>query len=93
MLRPLLDVEHVFDAGDLPQQLFHRIGNALLYFFRTETRRLHKDVDHRHDDLRLLLARRLQQGKAAQQQRSNNQQRRQLRVDKETGTGDRLIPR
>ncbi len=43
-------------------------------------------VDHRHDDLRLLLARRRDDGQQPEQQRGQHQDRRQLVVDE--GAGD-----
>ena len=47
----------VFDAGDFPEQLLHRPGGALLDFLGAEAGHGHQHVDHRHLDLRLLLAR------------------------------------
>ena len=47
----------VFHARDFPEQLFHRPGGALLDFLRGEAGHVHHHVDHRHLDLRLLLAR------------------------------------
>ncbi len=47
---------------------------------------LHEDVDHRHDDLRLFLARQLPHREGAEQQRAaDDQQRRQLGGDPRVG--------
>ena len=48
-----------------------------------------EDVDHRHDDLRLLFARQRQTANSAEEQRRDDEQRRQLGVD--PGAGD--LPR
>ena len=56
--------------GNLPQQLLHRLGDALFHFTRRCARHLHEDVHHRHDDLRLFLARQLPHREGAQQQAS-----------------------
>ena len=47
----------VFHAGNFPEQLLHRPGGALLDFLGAEARHRDQHVDHRHLDLRLLLAR------------------------------------
>ena len=55
--------------GNLPQQLLHRNGDALLDFCGRCARHLDEDVHHGHDDLRLFLARRLPDGEGAEQER------------------------
>ena len=47
----------VLDAGHLPEQLLDRARDALLDLGRRRARHVDEHVDHRHDDLRLLLAR------------------------------------
>ena len=59
----------ILHAGDLPQQLLHRFGDALFHFARRRARHLDEDVDHGHNDLRLFLARQFPHGERAQQQR------------------------
>ena len=75
----------VLDAGDFPDQLFHRRGDALLHFLRGRAGHLHEDVHHGNDDLRLFLARRLEHGERAQQNRKHHDERRELGVDEVVG--------
>src|ERR1019366_6654443 len=81
-----IDILH---ARDLPQQFLHRLRDALLHFARRRAGHLHENVDHRHDDLRLLLARQLPHREAPQQQRAGDHQRRQLRPDPNPGERSR----
>ena len=55
---------------DLPEQLLQRSGDALLDFGRRGAGHLHEDVDHRHDDLRLFLARQRQHRERAERDRA-----------------------
>ena len=75
----------VLDAGDLPQQFLHRLGDALFHFVGRCAGHLHEDVDHGHDDLRLFLARQFPDGEAADQQRAGDDQRSQLGRDPRVG--------
>ena len=68
----------VFHAGNLPQQLLHGLGDALLHLVGRSAGHLDHDVDHGHDDLRLLLARELPNREGPHQQRGGNQKRRQF---------------
>ena len=76
--RSRVDVLH---AGDLPQQFFHGLSDALFDFAHGSAGHLHHHVDHRDDDLRLLLARQLPDGESANQQRRADYQRRELGGD------------
>ena len=75
----------VLDARDLPEQLLHRPGDALLDLRRRCAGQLDEDVDHRHDDLRLFLARQREHRQHAEGDRRDDDQRRQLRVDEGGG--------
>ena len=70
----------VLDARYLAQQLFHRHAGALRHFLGRRARHLDENVQHRHGNLRFLLARRLPDAESAKQQRGHDQQRRQLRT-------------
>jgi hypothetical protein len=51
----------VLDTGDLRQQFFQGDRHLALGLPRRQARRLDQHIDHRHDDLRLFLARRQHQ--------------------------------
>jgi hypothetical protein len=71
----------VLDARHFPQQLLERRGHTLLYLACRRAGHLDEDVDHRHDDLRLFLARQFPHRETAQKQAARNEQRSQLRGD------------
>src|SRR5688572_19666672 len=71
----------ILDAGNFPEQLFDRAREPLLHLGGRSARHRDEHIDHRHDDLRLFLARQGQYGKKTKQHRRNHEQRRQLRVD------------
>src|ERR1019366_8658314 len=75
----------VLDAGDFPDELFHRSGDALLNFLRRRARHFHENVHHGNDNLRLFLAGSLEDGKRTQQNRKHHNERRQLGVDEVVG--------
>ena len=62
-----------------------RLGDQLDRVHRLQPARLDVDVDHRHADLRLLLARQRVEREDADRQRRQQEQRRQRRVDEESG--------
>src|SRR5690606_18015708 len=70
----------------LEERLLERRHQAVSDLVGVGSRQLYVDVDHRHPDLRLLLARRHQHGEGAEQQRCDDEQWRQLGVEK--GCGD-----
>src|SRR6516162_3627812 len=72
----------VFDSGHFAQQLLHWQANALSNLLRRGAGHLHKNVEHRNDDLRLLLSRRLENCKRPEQQSSHNHERCEFRIDK-----------
>ena len=74
---------NVFDSGDFPEELLHRLGDALLDLMCRHPRHLHVDVDHGDDDLRLLLAREQRHGADADEQRCRDEQRRELGLDED----------
>ena len=55
----------IFHAGDFPQQFFHRAGGAFLDFLGAGARHGDHHIDHRHLDLRFLLARQQHDGRRA----------------------------
>ena len=75
----------VLDAGDLPEQLLHGLGDALFHFVRGGAGHLHEDVDHGDDDLGLFLARQLPHGEGSDEQGRDDQQRRELGGDPGVG--------
>ena len=75
----------ILDARNLPEQLLERARQPLLDFHSTRARHRQEHIDHRHDDLRLFLARQSQHGEDAQQHGSHHEQRRQLRMDEGRG--------
>ncbi len=75
----------VLDAGDFVEQLFHRDGEPLLDLLRGGAGHRHHHVDHRHLDLRFLLARQQEDGEDAEEQRGEDAERGQLRVDEGCG--------
>ncbi len=77
----MADRVDVLDAGKFAQQLFHRHRGAFRHFLRGRPRHLHKNVQHRHDDLRFFLARRLKDRENSEDQSGDNHQRRQLGFD------------
>ncbi len=82
----------VLDVLDLPDLLLHGPGDDVLHLGRGRAGQHHHHVDHGHDDLGLLLARRQAQGEQAQQQRGDDQQRRDLRVDEDLREPGRAAP-
>ncbi len=79
----------VLHAGNLPQQFLQGPGDALFDFCRRRRRHLDEDVNHRHDNLRLLLARQEPDRRGPQQDGGQNDQRRQLRIDEQLDDGRR----
>ena len=79
----------VFHLGDFPEQLLHRPGGALLDLLGAEAGHGDQHVNHRHLDLRLLLARQEQRRRRAQQNRGDDEQRRQLGVNERPGDAPR----
>ena len=80
----------VLDARNLPEQFLHGPGDALLHLVRRSSGHLNEDVDHRHDDLRLLFARQFPHGKRSDEQRRADQKRRQFGGDPRA---ERDVPR
>ena len=76
----------VLDVRDLEQRLLERRHQAALDLLGGRSGQPEEDVDHRDLDLRLLLARRHQDGEGAEEERGDDEERRQLRVEK--GGGD-----
>ena len=72
----------VLDAGDRLDDRLQRLGHQLDRVGRLQAVGLHDDVDHRHADLRLFLARNGQQRDQARRQRREQEQRRQRRADR-----------
>ena len=86
MLKPGFDDGiDILDPFDLPEELFHGLGDPLLHFFGRGPGIGDKDIDHGNDDLRLFLARGDNDGKEPEQKRGNHDERRQLRLDKCVG--------
>ena len=71
----------VLDAVDRLHDGFERLRHEPCRVLRLEPIRANLDVDHRHRDLRLLLARKLNQRDAAQHQGGEQNKRRQRRRD------------
>lgn len=71
----------VFDAGNFMQQFLHRLGDAFFHFPRRRAGHGDENIDHRHFDLRLFLARKLPHRKHARCERCQDDQRRQLGGD------------
>jgi hypothetical protein len=80
-----------FDAVDLGEQLLEPCGDLSFDFLDGEPGRLDPHVSHRHDDLRLFLARREPERKRAARERERDQERReptdQEQVDHTTQEG------
>jgi hypothetical protein len=68
----------LLDAGDLPDELLHGPGDAVLDLGGAGAGHLHHDVDHRDDDLRLLLAGKQERRKGAEGQGPDDEEWRQL---------------
>ena len=77
----MADRVDVFDPRHLAEQLLHRQTDALGNFLRGRARHLHENVKHRDHDLRLLFARRFEDGECAQEQGGHNDERSQFRID------------
>ena len=75
----------VLDAGNLPQQLLHGLGDALLDFTRGGAGHLDEDVDHGDDDLRLLFAGKFDHCEDAQKNRGQHEERCEFGVDEGGG--------
>ena len=67
----------VLDIRDRHQDAFERLGHLLDRVCRPEARRGHHDVDHRHRNLRLFLARDRQQGDQPDRERREQEEGRQ----------------
>ena len=74
----------VFDAGNLPQYLFHRRRHEILDLFRACAREGNQNIRERHVDLRLFLARRHEHGEDPHQKRRQCQQRREPILEEES---------
>jgi len=75
----------VLDAVDTLDDGFQRLGHQLDRIRRLETLGVDPDVDHRHADLRFLLARNGEQRDQADRERRQQEQRRQRRADRGLG--------
>ena len=75
----------VFHARDFPEQLLHRGSDAFLDLLGRGTGHRDHHIDHRHLNLRLLLAREKEQGEETEQDRGDDDQRRQFRIDESRG--------
>ena len=73
----------VLDPRNLPRQLLQRPGDPLLDLLRRGARHLHEDVDHRHDDLRLLLAGQQDDREGAEKHGAHGEQGSKRRIDEE----------
>src|SRR5262249_20006941 len=69
------------DARDLPEQSLERRRDPVLDLLGAGAGHGHLVVDHRHLDLRLLLARQDRAGDAAAEDRAEDEERRQFGVD------------
>ena len=76
---------YILDAGDFPEEFFHRLGDALLHFASGGAGHLDENIDHRHDDLRLLFTRQFPDGEGAEQHGAGDDERRELRPDPDAG--------
>ena len=79
----------VFDAGNGPELLLERRDDLPLDLDDAPARHRGEDVDHRHLDLRLLLARGHYDRERSEREREEDEERRQLRLDE----GSRQAPR
>src|SRR5690606_23145635 len=70
----------VLDARDLPHALLDRAGQQVLRLARRRARHADDHIDHRHRDLRLLLARRRDDGDDTDRERREGAERRELRA-------------
>ena len=75
----------VLDAVDALDDGLERLGDQLHRIFGLETVGADMDVDHRHRDLRLFLARQGDQGHEAHSERGKQKERRQRRSDEGLG--------
>ncbi len=75
----------VLDAIDALDDVFERAGDKFDCLLRLVAVGCDHDVDHRHADLRLLLARRRDDGDGAGDERRDQQERRQRRIDECAG--------
>jgi len=86
----------VLHAGDFPEQFLHRARGAVFHLQRGGAGHADEYVDHRHLDLRLLLARQHEHREQAEQDRCDDDDGRQLRVDEHraefAGDALRAIP-
>ena len=75
----------IFDAGNFPEQFFHRPRDAVFDLPRGGARHPDKNIHHRDLDLRLFFPREHQHGKEPEQHRSNHRDRREFRLRKHSG--------
>ena len=75
----------VLDPIDALDQIFERTGDELDRLVGLVAVGLDDDVDHRHADLRLLLARQRDEGDRAGDERRQQEERRQRRIDERAG--------
>ena len=75
----------MLDAVDGLDDVLERPGDEFDRLVRLVAVGLNDNVDHRHADLRLLLARQRGDGEAARQYRCDEQERRQRRIDERAG--------
>ena len=75
----------MLDAVDALDDVFERTGDEFNRFVRLVAVRGDDDVDHRHADLRLLLARQRGNCDRPGDQGGNQQERRQRRIDERPG--------
>ena len=75
----------IFDAGDFPEQFFHRPRDAVFHFPRSGSGHADEHIDHRDLDLRLFLPRQHQHSEEAEQHRREDGDGRELRLRKHSG--------
>ena len=75
----------VLDSVDALDDVFERARDELHRLVGLVAVCLNDDVDHRHADLRLLLARQRHEGDHARDERRKQQERRQRRIDERAG--------
>ncbi len=75
----------VFHAVDLVEDLLQGRGHELFDLAGRVARHADHDVGQRHDDLRVLLARRDQQGRQPDQHRDDDQDDREVVVEEDDG--------
>jgi hypothetical protein len=75
----------ILDAGNLPQQLFHRPRDTVLELLHRGPRHRHEHIDHRDLDLGLFFPRQQHRCRDPKQHRCQDDQRRQARTHEGRG--------